>query len=861
MAKQKLTQVTVQGLATNPNPNALPAGSCAVLNNAVMRRPGIIQPTPAWQQQNDEGLGGEAPRKLLYSDFSKQVIVVGEGSLGQWELPDTFEAPIDELPADAEGGVRSIEFLPGRTQTAFSHFRSFITEGAGIVTNLERWAGLSPPAAMYPFTQTNPNGFLLDTYGVAYRAHFSLESTDPLKPYVVDGPVSAIGAVINDTGSTKGVQILAYAPPLEPFFVPENCKLYINIYRSSSQIVDFVTELPDDFRRVTQVEITNFTPTFTPIFEDDVTNEARSNGLPLYTNGIGQEGGQGSSFAPPTANDVTVFKDTMFYANRSSVPSLAMTVPGAFGFLVSERDREFGIGQRQVFTAGLTLGSPDIVFSDPADIVGITPGQLLTMPGFADPAYVVSVNTGTNTVTMDNLAEVTDTDRTGNFFDMIRVTKNPDAITPTFGTPHRVIYFDFDAVAGGELPGFRMLHPAVDTERTVEGITLTLLYTWQAIGVLDQGFGVVLTNGQNYRPAYTGDYTTGTEPLRSLIDVRPNRVFYSKTGKPEEVPLGNFLDVGSGTILKMWANQSANFCFCTDGLWRITGDGSDFSVFQIDPTALLVHPDAVGSLNNQIYAWVTDGIATVTEDGATTISTDAIGPQIRQMHTDIVRRFAPYCWGVSLCGDSFRNEVWLIANSISIEASPFDYCVTYNDDTKNFSNQVDQQFVSAVYAPNVSRVAFLAGAQETEFNAFLPSDYSENFTQLYLPLTVWFNPLQTDDKGNLKQWMDLNYFSANYNASNAVDAAGDYLKALFDARGESTDATALILNANNMTFLRRDVHYWVPRRTALSDQQQIGFRALTYLAGEDEPSELFGFYIEIQGFTMRYRVASDTLKK
>jgi hypothetical protein len=55
------------------------------------------------------------------------------------------------------------------------------------------------------------------------------------------------------------------------------------------------------------------------------------------------------------------------------------------------------------------------------------------------------------------------------------------------------------------------------------------------------------------------------------------------------------------------------------------------------------------------------------------------------------------------------------------------------------------------------------------------------------------------------------------------------------------------------------VHFWVPRRTALSDQQQLGLRS--FILTEVGPNDAFGFNFQLQGFTVRYRNASDTLKR
>jgi hypothetical protein len=138
------------------------------------------------------------------------------------------------------------------------------------------------------------------------------------------------------------------------------------------------------------------------------------------------------------------------------------------------------------------------------------------------------------------------------------------------------------------------------------------------------------------------------------------------------------------------------------------------------------------------------------------------------------------------------------------------------------------------------------------------SDFYDPAGDGWLPVTVWFNALQTDDKGKLKQWMDVNYFVADVETTVGSDTS--YLQALFDARNTSTDTLPYPNNTQSMVALSRDVHFWVPRRTALSDQQQLGL--MSFVVDEDnEPDTTIGFNFQLQGFTVRYRVASDTLKR
>lgn len=379
-------------------------------------------------------------------------------------------------------------------------------------------------------------------------------------------------------------------------------------------------------------------------------------------------------------------------------------------------------------------------------------------------------------------------------------------------------------------------------------------------------FELAFTNGLNYSPQYTGDFTTFTNPIVSIVDTRPNRLFHSKTGQPEEVPLLNYNDVGAGTILKMAPTQSALLVLATDGLWRVTGDGTSWQVNQVDPTVTLLHPSCLTTLNNQIYGWVEDGLSLIGEDGAQTISTDAVGPDIREWATQIKDWGAPYFWGPSMAGDRFWNEVWLnVHRAYSTGSGGPDHITTlvYNTDTKNFTRLQRPLFANVVYSPDANRMVSSVFISGTPNNIALTvqSDFYDPAGDGWLPVTVWFNALQTEDKGKLKQWMDVNYFVANVETANGSNIS--VLKALFDARNESLDplATDYDVNTQNMVALSRDVHFWVPRRTALSDQQQLGLKSLIVNAITENANDAFGFNFQLQGFTVRYRNASDTLKR
>jgi hypothetical protein len=902
MAKASVAQVTVSGLATNPNPNSLPAGSCAVAENVVSRRPGVLTPMPSTNALLTVPVADHTTGKALWSDADNAVMAATPAASdpNEW-VPGTDETQtgwltcfevnqevdavqkwqLTELPI-GEDEDRPAGFLPGLTHTAYSHFRNIITEKWGsVVTSGQgldymRWAGLLPPILMSADAVGAGPDWFHDGYSVLYRAHLLLVSTDEDRPFEVIGPVSD---VIGTFSASEGawVNILALIPPNEPNLLStEQFDIYLNLYRSTQAEVETMQDLPYDFQLVKKVKLTSdiFVPGSRFIFiEDRAKDIARAEGVILYTNGS-QSGAEASYYCPPSARDVSVFRDTTFYANRAGFPALKLTVPGAIladdtTGLFSAEDREHGIGIRHISSVTVTSGSADIVVDSAADLVGVVPGQQFVLNDIL--TTIVAVDVGTLTITISPAPSFSSTTAEIAIWDTYKMRVfYADGTNQDYQGVLASCYLitGFDTLAD-LCPGFRLFGvPTFGYPLPMYGRELILIHVYPAIKRVLR-FEIALTNGQNYSPAYTGDYTTFTEPLESLNDTRPNRLLFSRTGGPEEVPLGNYLDVGAGTILKMAPTQSALLCLCTDGLWRVTGDGTSWQVNQVDPTVTLLHPTCLTTLNNQIYGWVEDGLALIGEDGAQTISTDAVGQDIREWATQIKNWGSPYFWGPSMAGDRFWNEIWLnVYRAYSTGSGGPDHVTTliYNTDTKNFTRTQRPLLSNVLYSPDANRMISSVFVSGTPNNIALTvqSDFDDPAGDGWLPATVWFNAIQTDDKGKLKQWMDINYFVANVQTLVQVFDADltSYLKAMFDARNESNDplASDLTVNIQSMEALSRDIHFWVPRRTALSDQQQFGLSS--FLVNEDgEATTATGFYFELQGFTVRYRIASDTLKR
>ena len=104
---------------------------------------------------------------------------------------------------------------------------------------------------------------------------------------------------------------------------------------------------------------------------------------------------------------------------------------------------------------------------------------------------------------------------------------------------------------------------------------------------------------------------------------KPNRIYFSKEGQPEAVPLVNFLDVGGKDeeITRILALRDNLFILKEDGAFILTGGPApSFAVRLLDNSTLITASDSAAVLNNQIYVLTTQGVATVSDTGIGIIS-------------------------------------------------------------------------------------------------------------------------------------------------------------------------------------------------------------------------------------------------
>jgi hypothetical protein len=200
-----------------------------------------------------------------------------------------------------------------------------------------------------------------------------------------------------------------------------------------------------------------------------------------------------------------------------------------------------------------------------------------------------------------------------------------------------------------------------------------------------------------------------------------------------------------------------------------------------------------------------------------------------------------------MTGDNYRKELWLnlsLAPRVySDENLPQQFFTSYifNMDSGAFTTQSETQIMCLAYNPYLMRTVTAVYDGVTTSKLYRPS------TQLWCKPRVVFNPLVAGDMGTLKQWMDVNFFFQE------MQLQSGFIQGLILASFDEQDAPSeRVVTASTVD----KSHYWVPRRCAMKEQLIVGFSTVVI---DDSITGTFDF--NLYGFTVRFRVASDTLKR
>jgi hypothetical protein len=487
-------------------------------------------------------------------------------------------------------------------------------------------ASSAAPQTFLPAALVTSGGYLADGNQAAYRLVFNApDANNTEKP----GAASPRVVIANADGTPGWVTAEAKNVVLRAF-VPSNVKAThsVRLYRSKQVPTSIVPE--PEYQLVWEalvkdgdivrgwVDITDITP-------DDLRGDT------LYVSDS-QEGEDGNNFPPPLARDVVAFKERLLYGRTTQPATLTLSLLGVGG------------------ASGLQNG-------DVLDIVADGWGGFVSL----------TATTGTPTTALHFRLETS-----GTVSQNIRNTAlNLCAAINRNPGPAWALYASAATDPPGRIallarsPAYTSLRPFIDLNTTVNsrfafmpplnpgaalfdlsraGSTVTATSVVGAVGFV-VGESVTFAGGNADFPpgakvvtavttstfTYTEAGNPGAGPRVSISptnyvkaepDVGRARVYESKPGQPDAVPLLDYEDLGSegAELLKMVALRDSVFAFKEDGLYRGVDGGVGMEWRLFDPTIILLAPDSAVALGNQVYALTTQGVVAISDTGSEIVS-------------------------------------------------------------------------------------------------------------------------------------------------------------------------------------------------------------------------------------------------
>lgn len=812
----KQTVIRPTGVVTQPNEYGdLPPGTLSTGDGIQIRRSHVIEPRNSFQEwmATPQGLmvGTSYPVKVWPTGSDNRVVILHNGTTYQTVILDGTP-PANSFVLDGPDSLTS--FNPGKTHITrtrkriiFSYSKYPVIWDPTDATYTARQAGIAP-LFLSDITPTTGGSIWLHGNYVGYAAVVRRTDADG---YVVRGDAS--NKLIEANGGF-GSEELATVKLTWPTTAVLKANDVIELYRLPQQTSADL--LGDEYRLALEYKLSaaDIVAGFV-----DITDTCLETALSsyLYVN-PSQKGAEKTYKMPPPSSDVCTFKNATFYVSTALWHQVVVRIPNKWGPLTGTEQFTYGIGERETTGTGFTNGVSTFTV---ADATGIKIGQRIQ-------TFITGIDGST-------VANVVGT----------LVTASSPA-TMTFVPPEFVIFTDVISIDGVALDARNAAQLSSELQAAlVAGTIQTTLYgnptlNLDAFNVEGQtltfqnavppaSFTIKATNGQNYSPPlaeFSGAAQTSTN------DPRTDRVHYSESDQPENVPPGNRFPVGSGTILKLWATQDSLFAFCTDGIFRIDGDGDDWSLKPVDPDTILLAPDAVDSMDNQIYAFTTAGLISLSDSGGVKkISAPFIDEDLRELWNQFTEETPPlpYTWGVQLACDKFRNEVWLNFNDYTDDGLIKTWI--WNVNTETFVTQSAQTPVTVVYDPDLRSI--MTG-DAVAIEQYDPDNW--------MATDVEFNSIFADDLGLLKQWIDVTLF---------FEDLGDV--ALFLPRFEGLeydDAYEIPATAGAFD------HVVAPLLTAACNKHVRFGYVMDEAEGEsDKP------YYKLKGLTYRYRLAAEPLRQ
>lgn len=613
------------GIMTTPNPyGQYPAGSLEAADGVSMRAPGELQSLPAASNETEAGSFPTMIVNKLYAlDDGHVYAFKWPGTSGSWFVEEgqiSSGNTMNDVTVNLWGGGTTDLFYAGYICPIRSRERMLVNSSRGVLVGdvmapanatdrSLRPAGL-PQVGTFGSLYYNGTGPLPPQTMVAYTAIGVREFSDG---YVIKS-VPAPGYILWNNDATLNNQATIYI-----YFVPTAYKVgdFVDIYRTDGLNTNSAdTDPGTTFKKIRRYTLTS-TDIANGFFNVDDTAACNApfyttTGEELYTN-PGIEGSLGANRLPDNCKAAAVFKGYSFYGNITERPQLSLSVPAGWSDSITIASGTFfqtsGIGGRQG-TGTITSGSPTITGIPAGQTTGVVPGQQWdgVSLDFTFGTKVLSVTSTTITMAANALRNNT-TDGWA-VVDVIEID----------GVPY--IIRSFAQLVSGLAGSYELTaSDNANNQSTIANANSECIVEPVDVSNASQTITVRATNGANYSPKLPDISSTVATYSQTTTQ---NLMRWSKNNEPEHVPAKNEDKPGSAKLVQFVSTKDALWIFCTDGVFRLSGDAGVWRVDVIDPKCVICSPQCATSLHETVYAHTNYGFVSVTDAGVAPISLNRV---------------------------------------------------------------------------------------------------------------------------------------------------------------------------------------------------------------------------------------------
>lgn len=344
-------------------------------------------------------------------------------------------------------------------------------------------------------------------------------------------------------------------------------------------------------------------------------------GANLYTNANSGEGILQANDVPPVAQDIATFKGYTFYANTKtkqrlnlSLLSISALVSGTSTLTVTDGTTS------NVYTFKTQSITCDTHSTNIVDGIAststLTVGASISGSDFLSGTYIVRIISATS-IEISQSATGSNT-------------------ATSFTTGYESVSLKYIAISQFATPGQQVDETARSLVRIINSEDSEIVYGFYISGVDDVPGAMLFEARQPNQIAFyvfaNSATTTGTQfnpnlpasgnLVTSDNESSPNRIYYSKFQQPEAVPLLNYVDIGprDKQIKRILALRDNLFVLKEEGIYRLSGFTAPFQIYPFDFSTSIQAADSAVILNNLIYVYSDQGIATISDTNVNIIS-------------------------------------------------------------------------------------------------------------------------------------------------------------------------------------------------------------------------------------------------